>query len=98
MTRQLEQEVEQKETEKRNLLVKVLDYGLPGALEAQGIELLGIAIKYDAFNCLMTIKADIAGERQVCFVGSDTIINCFLKSYQDARRGDLTWRADQYHK
>lgn len=97
MTRQLEQETELREAAKRVALVRALDFGIVGALQAQGIELLGWAIKYDAFNCLLTIKAEIAGDRKVAFVGSDTIINCILKTESEALRGGLQWRADKYH-
>jgi hypothetical protein len=90
--------VEERQELKRNLLVKVLEYGLVGSLETQGIELLGFAFKYDAFNCLMTIKAVVGGVHSVCFVGSDTLINCILKSYAEARGDRLKWRADKYAK
>lgn len=96
MSRQLDIKTEERETKRRDLLVKVLDYALAGSLETQGIELLGFAFKYDAFNCLMTIRAEIAGVRQICFVGSDSIINCFLKAHSEARNGGLRWRADKY--
>ena len=98
MSRQLEQEHEIRETARRDALIKAIEYGLVGSLEMQGIELMGIAIKYDAFNCLMTIKADIAGKRMVSFVGSDTMMNCFLKADSMSRNTVLKWKADQYHR
>lgn len=96
MSRQLDIEREARETARRDQLVKVMEYGLVGALESQGIELLGFAFKYDAFNSLMTIKAEFGGKRQVCFVGSDSVINCFLKAYSEARNSRLKWREDKY--
>lgn len=98
MSRQLDINGEEREKAKRNALVKALEYGIVRALETQGIELVGIAIRYDAFNCLMTVKADIAGTRSICFVGSDSIINCFLKLQSEANRNALSWRADKYKK
>lgn len=97
MSRQLEVQHEVRETKRRDELVKALEYGLSGALQAQGIELLGYAFKYDAFNSLMTIKADVGGVRSIAFVGSDSVINCILKAFSDASRADLTWRPDKYH-
>lgn len=97
MSRQLDLEHEVRESARRDQLVQALEYGIVGALESQGIQLLGIAIKYDAFNCLLTLKADIAGERQIAFVGSDSIMNCFLKTQSEARRHALAWRPDKYH-
>jgi len=98
MSRQLDIKKELRETAKRDALVKALDYGIAGAIEAQGMELQGIAIKYDAFNCLITVKARAADEYHVAFVGSDTVINCILKLYGDARREGLKWRPDKFRK
>ena len=96
MSRQLELDKEVRVAKKNQAIVNALEYGLPGALETQGIQLLGIAIKYDAYNCLMTIKADVGNTRSVCFVGSDSIANCFLKAVSDARNDALHWRPDKY--
>lgn len=98
MSRQLDLEAEVRETAKRDTLVKVLEYAFVGALEGQGIQLLGFSFKYDAFNCLMTIKAYVGETPSVAFVGSDTIINCILKAGSEARRAELHWRPDKYHK
>lgn len=97
MSRQLDLKAELRETAKRDALVKALEFGLVGALENQGIDLLGFAFKYDAWNCLMTIKAEVGGFRQICFVGSDTVINCILKASADASNSRLKWRRDKFH-
>lgn len=96
MSRQLDLEAEVRESARRDALVKALDFGIVGALSSQGIELLGLSIKYDAFNCLLTIRAAAAGEKKVAFVGSDSIINCFLKAESDASRNALKWKADSF--
>lgn len=98
MSRQLDQKQELYETARRDALVKALEFGLVGSLEMQGIELMGIAIKYDAFNCLMTIKADVDGVRSVAFVGSDTLMNVILKADSMSRNCVLKWKVDQYHR
>lgn len=97
MSRQLDIKRELRETAKRDTLVKALEFGIVGALQSQGIELLGFAFKYDAFNCLMTIKADVGGVRSIAFTGSDTVINCILKAFSEASRNELHWRPDKYH-
>lgn len=97
MSRQLDIKREQRETARRDALVRALEFGIVGALEIQGIHLVGLAIKYDAFNCLLTIKADVQGTRSVCFVGSDTMMNVLLKADAMAANDALVWRADQYH-
>lgn len=98
MSRQLDLKKELRESKRRDALVRALDFGIVGALQAQGIELLGLSLKYDAFNCLLTIRADCSGCRSVSFVGSDSIINCFLKAESDALRGALKWKEDSFHK
>lgn len=97
MSWQADAKTEEKREARNKLLYRVLDYGLPGALEAQGIELLGFAVKYDAFNSLITIKAIVGGKRQVAFVGSDTVANSILKAYRNAQHDQLKWRPDKYN-
>lgn len=97
MSRQLDQKLEEQDTKKRDALYKALEYGLPGALEFQGIILLGFAIKYEPFSCLMTLKGIRHEDREVAFVGSDTITNCIIRASADAARGSLKWRKDKYH-
>lgn len=96
MTRQLDLKIEERETRRRDKLVKVLDFELVGTLETQGITPLGFAVKWDAWECLLTMKADIGGVRHVAFVGSDTIINCLIKTVSQAQADRLRWREDIY--
>ncbi len=98
MSRQLDIKREQRETDRRDQLVKVLEFALVGALQAQDVELIGFSVKYDAFNCLMTIRADCAGTRKIAHIGSDSIMNCFLQAHSVAQHGRLTWIVDKYHK
>lgn len=97
MTRQADLKQEVRDTKRRDELIKALDYGIVGALESKGVELLGLSLKYDAFNCLLTVRADLGGVRSVCFIGSDSIINAFLKLASEASRDELTWKVDRYH-
>lgn len=96
MSRQIDLKRELRETARRDALVKALDFELAGTLDTQGITLLGFAVKYDAWECLLTLKADIGGERNVSFVGSDTVMNCILKSVIYARQDRLRWKLDAY--
>lgn len=98
MTRQSDLAQEDRETARRQALVRCLEWGLVGALERQGIELIGIAIRYGEFDCLMTLKADVNARRHVCFVGAETIMSCFLKAESAALGNRLHWRADKYHQ
>ncbi len=96
MSRQLEQVREERETKRRDALIRCLEYELPGALEMQGTTLIGFAVKFDAYDCLMTLKADAGGERQVAFVGGSGIVDCILKSVQAAKADRLRWKKDVY--
>lgn len=97
MSRQLDIDREVRETKRRDELVKALEFGIVGGLEHVGIDLVGLSIRYDTFNCLLTLKAEINDKRYVSFVGSDTMINCILKAYGDSACGALKWREDRYH-
>lgn len=96
MTRQNDQTGEEREKARRIALVKALEFNLVDALHNQGATLLGFAIRYDEFSCLMTLKVDINGVRCVAFIGSDTIMNCVLKADSEAAANRLKWKADKY--
>lgn len=96
MTRQLDLAQEEQTRKYHAALANALDYGIVGMLQAQDIELLGMSIKHDAFNCLLTVKAVRLGTASVCFIGSDSIAGCFLKLVSDGRRDELHWRKDKY--
>lgn len=96
MTRQLEQVQEDRETRRRDAVIRALEYELPGSLESQGITLIGFAVKWDAYECLMTLKADIGGVRKVAFVGAGSPIDCILKAVQGAKATRLRWKKDIY--
>lgn len=96
MTRQLEQQQELREQKRREALVRALEFELPGTLELNGITLLGFAMKYDAYECLMTIKADVGGTRKVAFVGASSPIDCILRAVQAAGADRLRWKNDDY--
>lgn len=97
MSRQLEQKQEEKTSARRDAVIRSLEYGFAGALESQGIELVGFAIKYAPHNCLMTIKGEFQSKRHVAFVGAESIIGCILKAQWEASHSRLSWRLDQYH-
>lgn len=96
MSRQLEQTGEDREVRRRDALVFALDTGLTAGLAASGVELLGLSAKWDAWDCLVTLKAEVGGVRSVAFVGSDSLINALIKCSRDAGKGKLKWREDKY--
>jgi len=98
MTRQLDVQREQRETARRDTLVRALEFGIAGALAHQGATLLGFALKYSEFDQLLTLKADFEGKAHVSFVSSDTMMNCFIKAERQALGNNLDWRPDKYAK
>lgn len=96
MSRQLEQKQEDRNSARREALQKALDYQLAETLDLAGITLVGFAVKYDAWECLLTLKGDIAGVRSVSFVGSDTVMNAILKALSAAKYDRLRWKDDVY--
>lgn len=97
MSRQTDVKVEERDTKRRDSLFKALEYSLPGALEFHGMELLGLAIKYEPFQCTLTLKAIRKGFWSVAFISSDSMSNCILAADSAARRGTLKWIKDKYH-
>jgi hypothetical protein len=98
MSRQLEQARELRETKRRDALVRALEFALDGALQAQGIQLLGFAAKWDAWECLITLKSEVDGTRYVAFVGAGNIIDAILKATDAAQYDRLRWKEDKYKR
>lgn len=96
MSRQLDLARETKERERRDTLVKAIEYGLVGALQSQGMTFRGFSIRYRDFDCFMVVKAEIDERWLVAYVATDSIMNCLLKSYQEARSETLHWARDKY--
>lgn len=96
MSRQLELVREERETKRRSALVKALEYELPGVLESKGIVLTGFSMKYDAYECLMTVRTVIGGEANKAFVGAGSPIDCILKATAAAKADRLRWSPDKY--
>ena len=96
MSRQLEQVQEERQTKRRDAIVRALEFELAGSLETQGITLIGFAIKFDAYECLMTIKADVGGVRSVAFVGAGSPIDSILKAVSASYANRLRWKEDIY--
>lgn len=98
MTRQLDLKRELRETARRDTLVRALEFGIVGALANQGWETRGFGIKYHDLDCLLTIRVERDGKWFRAFVGSDTIMNCFIKAERQALANTLSWARDKYQK
>lgn len=88
---------ERKVSERKLVAVyRALDFELAGSIEAGGSILIGFSAKMSAWDCLLTIRAIQGGDRVVCFIGSDSLANCFLKAVRDAQQDMLRWRPDKF--
>lgn len=96
MSRQLDVARETREAKRVSSLVRALEFGLAGAVSNQGMELRGIAIKYEDTNSLLTIKVEANGRMFVAFVGADSMMNCILTAEAKALGNTLQWRPDRY--
>lgn len=98
MTRQLELVNEQRTSKRHDQLIRVLEFGLEGAIGHSGGVLTGFSVKISEWECLMTVRAVRGDVPVVAFIGSDNLINCLLKAERDASADKLKWREDRYAK
>lgn len=98
LMKSLEVGLEERATSQRKLeaVYRALEFELAGSVEAGGSILIGLSAKMSAWDCLLTLRAVQGGDKVVCFVGSDSLANCFLKAVRDAQQDMLRWKPDQY--
>lgn len=98
MSRQSELKREERESRKRDRLVRALSFSLVDTLEQQGMMLLGLSITYDDSYVSLVLKADCEGKRFVSFLASDTMVNVLILADSMATRNALKWGKDKYFK
>jgi hypothetical protein len=96
MSRQLEQVVEERTARRYKAIVAAVEYELESALSRAGAELTGLAVKLRPGECLVVVKAILAGRPQVAFVGAEDFGSCLIKAVRLARSDKLRWKADEY--
>lgn len=96
MSRQLDQVQEDRRVRRDKAVLRALDFELVGTFDAQGITLTGLSARWNEYDCLVTLKGVVDGEKQVAFVGSDCLTNCLVKVVTDARNDRVRWRQDKY--
>lgn len=96
MTRQLEQ-IQEERTKKRNrAIVTAVEYGLRAAVEHAGAEYFGFAARDGEGECLLVIKGQLGGRRQVAFVGAEDLGGALIKAMNLGRVDKLRWKDDAY--
>lgn len=96
MSRQLEQEWEERSKREREYLLMSVSGGLIMAVERAGGQLLGLSLKISEYDCLMTLRAQFPGGRMIAFVGAGDMAECFSKGTREAKMDNLRWKADKY--
>lgn len=98
MSRQLEQVREEKQKKLDAAVLLSLEGGLVEAVGRAGGDLVGIAIHWRGDGWLAIVKVELAGRRQIAFVGAETLAKLFVKITREANRDKLSWRDDKYAK
>lgn len=98
MSRQLEQGRELRQQKLDREVLFALETGVQDALSHAGADLVGLAVKFNGGDVLMTVKVVLAGRRQIAFVGAEDWPGAIRKLCREANADKLTWRADKYHK
>ena len=96
MTRQLEQVQEEKNSKRNNALLLALEGGLARDVARGGADLLGFSVKLNGGDCLIILRASLAGRQQISFVGATDFPEGLLKACREGRSDKLKWREDKY--
>lgn len=75
---------------------KICCGGLVGAVSRNGGELQGFSVRYGGFDCLITLRAEFPGGRQVCFIGAADLGLALIRAWDAANKDELRWKVDQY--
>lgn len=98
MTRQADQEHEDRQVKRDNELVQALEFELVRSLSRSDITLLGFSAKFDQYQCLITLRALVDDILQVSFVSSETIPQAIRKCVVQAKYDTLKWKLDEWAK
>lgn len=96
MTRQLEQVIEEKNAKRAERIVRAVEYELVGAVQRAGAEFLGFTAVIKPAEVLLVLKVNLAGRRQVAFVGSEDLGGALIKAVRLASADQLVWKEDKF--
>lgn len=96
MTRQLEQDAEDRVERENRAILQAVHGGLDEAVHTQGGILLGFSVRLSGGDCLLTLRAEFDGEAMVAFVGSESLAVGLRKSVKQAHTRELNWQEDRY--
>lgn len=96
MSRQLEQVREDRQKAQDKAVLIAVEYGLEDAVRTSKREFYGFAAQYRGDGWLLTLKAGLGEDREIAFVGGETLGGALIKAVSLAGRDGLKWRKDVY--
>jgi len=96
MSRQLEQQAEERSARRHQAILRAVEYEIERALHKDGYELTGLSFKIGPADCLAVVKATNGKGPQVCFVGSEDLGSALAKVVSESYRGRLRWKPDEF--
>lgn len=96
MSRQLEQRREDAQKKRDQKILQAVEYGIVDDVGRAGGVFTGFGLRYGPAECLVTVRATVAGRQQIAFVGAEDLGGCLIKLCRLARQDKLVWRADKY--
>lgn len=97
MTRQLEQDREDRVKKRLMATGRAIDGGLEASIERAGGTMLGYSIRSKPEDCLLIIRCVMPAGHQVIFIGGSDAMGCILKAANQANRDELTFVPDKYN-
>lgn len=70
--------------------------GLEDGVSRAGGELVGLSVKFNGFDCLLTLKAAFPAGMMVGFVGGSDLARVLQKGAAEAARDTVKWREDKW--
>lgn len=96
MSRQLEEHLEESRAKRNTAIIEAVEFGLSAAVEHTGAVYYGFAARDSPGECLLVIKGELHGKRQVAFVGAEDLGGALIKAVRLGRKDKLSWRPDKY--
>ena len=88
--------LEARHRRERETALMALYGGLSDSVSYGGGDLHGLSMKFNAVECLMTLRADFPGGPMVAFIGGEDMASTFCKAMREAKGERLSWREDYY--
>lgn len=70
--------------------------GLEKGVEHAGGVLVGLSVKFNGFDCLLTLKAEFPSGMMVGFVGGEDLAQVLRKAASETVRDGVKWREDKW--